>query len=74
MRPRRFWNRSGRRQCGNHLGSRRALVRRRRLWIEALEDRRLLATVQWDGGPLGDGTDWNDPANWAGDELPGPRR
>lgn len=26
------------------------------------------ATITWDGG--GDGTSWNDPANWAGDVLP----
>jgi hypothetical protein len=30
------------------------------------------ATVVWDGGPTGQGTDWLDPANWAGDVLPGP--
>ncbi|MCP5521845.1 MAG: hypothetical protein H7A46_09900 [Verrucomicrobiales bacterium] len=28
------------------------------------------ATVTWDGG--GDGTSWNDPANWVADTLPGP--
>ncbi|MEM9346461.1 MAG: PEP-CTERM sorting domain-containing protein [Planctomycetota bacterium] len=27
-------------------------------------------TVQWDGG--GDGINWEDPLNWAGDVLPGP--
>jgi len=39
-------------------------------FIEALEQRVLLATVAWDGG--GDGTSWNDPLNWGGDALPGP--
>jgi hypothetical protein len=38
--------------------------------IEHLEARQLLATIGWDGG--GDGTTLNDPANWAGDVLPGP--
>ena len=28
------------------------------------------ATVCWDGG--GDGVNWNDPANWCGDLVPGP--
>src|SRR4051794_41437954 len=43
--------------------NRRALHR-----AEALEARRLLSTVVWDGG--GDGENWNDPANWVGDNLP----
>jgi len=34
-----------------------------------LEDRRLLATVNWDGGGL-DGL-WHTPANWSGDQVPG---
>lgn len=28
------------------------------------------ATFVWDGGPTGKGTDWFDPANWAGDLVP----
>jgi hypothetical protein len=28
------------------------------------------ATVVWDGGPTGKGTDWFDPVNWSGDFLP----
>ncbi|WP_372898210.1 hypothetical protein, partial [Stieleria sp.] len=36
--------------------------------FEKLEDRHLLATVQWDGG--GDGTRWHDPLNWDSDALP----
>jgi len=36
--------------------------------FESLEDRRLLATVNWDGG--GDATSWLDPLNWDTDELP----
>ena len=35
---------------------------------EALEPRRLLAAVSWDGG--GDGTSWNDPLNWSANTLP----
>ena len=35
---------------------------------EALEPRRLLAAVSWDGG--GDGTSWTDPLNWDGDAVP----
>ena len=38
--------------------------------FESLEPRRLLATINWDGG--GDGTSWHDDANWEGDLLPGP--
>jgi hypothetical protein len=40
----------------------------RRLWLERLEERAMLATVLWDGG--GNGTSWNDPLNWDGDALP----
>ncbi len=39
--------------------------------FEPLEDRRMLATVTWDGG--GDGVTWNDAANWdvgGADQLP----
>ena len=43
---------------------------RRPSGFERLEDRRLLATVVWDGG--GDGSQWDIAANWAGDVLPGP--
>jgi hypothetical protein len=39
-----------------------------RLRIESLEDRRLLATVTWDGG--GDGRLWSDPLNWDANSLP----
>lgn len=40
----------------------------KRLRIETLEDRHLLAVVSWDGG--GDGTSWNDRLNWDSDVLP----
>ena len=36
--------------------------------LEALESRRLLAAVAWDGG--GDGGSWTDPLNWDGDAVP----
>src|SRR5688572_12577537 len=35
----------------------------------ALEPRRLLAAVNWDGG--GNGTDWNDALNWSTNAFPG---
>ncbi|MEM8679379.1 MAG: Calx-beta domain-containing protein, partial [Planctomycetota bacterium] len=38
------------------------------LCLEALEARRVLATVTWDGG--GDGLSWSDPLNWDSDQLP----
>jgi fibronectin-binding autotransporter adhesin len=40
--------------------------------VEHLESRQLLATLSWDGGPSGTGTDWADPMNWVGDVVPGP--
>ena len=39
---------------------------------EPLEGRAMLATVAWDGGVLGTGTNFLDPVNWEGDVLPGP--
>src|SRR5258708_1253276 len=39
--------------------------------VELLEDRLAPATVSWDGGPAGTGTNWNTAANWVGDVLPG---
>ncbi len=36
---------------------------RRKLGIEWLEQRRLLAVIDWDGG--GDGKTWHDAANWS---------
>src|SRR5438105_4830369 len=38
--------------------------------IEALEERRLLSVVAWDGG--GDGVSWGDRLNWTNDQLPAP--
>jgi len=43
---------------------------RRWLAIEHLERRHLLAVITWDGG--GEDFDWNNPANWDTDQLPGP--
>src|SRR5262245_61761373 len=45
------------------------LKQNRRLFIESLEVRNLLAVVFWDGG--GDGTNWTNRFNWSGDQLPG---
>jgi hypothetical protein len=39
--------------------------------LERLEDRTVPATISWDGGPTGQGTNWLDAVNWAGDVLPG---
>lgn len=38
--------------------------------VQSLESRRMFATVNWDGGPSGEGTNFLDPVNWAGDALP----
>ena len=43
-------------------------TRRRRMYAEVLEDRRVLAAIAWDGG--GDGTTWNDPLNWDSNAVP----
>src|SRR3954454_4462307 len=44
--------------------------------LERLEDRAVPATITWDGGPGGNGTNWLDPVNWrdagGNDVLPGP--
>ena len=40
----------------------------RRAAVEALENRRLLAAVSWDGG--GDGSSWGDADNWSDDSVP----
>ncbi|MGD9723817.1 MAG: beta strand repeat-containing protein [Pirellulales bacterium] len=54
---------SGRRQC-IAAGFQPA----RRLRLEPLEARTVLAAVSWDGG--GDGSNWSDPLNWSGNALP----
>ncbi len=49
---------------------RRTRVTKHRLrGLESLEDRRLLALIVWDGE--GGDNVWSNPANWAGDVLPG---
>src|SRR5947208_906744 len=67
--PFRHRSEAARRRCA--AAARRLLFRSsfRRLQIETLEDRRLLAVVNWDGG--GDGKEWLDRFNWTGDALPG---
>ncbi|MCS7466898.1 hypothetical protein NZK35_09600 [Stieleria sp. ICT_E10.1] len=46
-----------------------ARKRSRKLRLETLENRRVLATILWDGGA---GTsNWHDADNWVGDVLPG---
>ena len=40
-----------------------------RLIFESLEERRMLATIDWSGAD--DGTTWNDGANWVGGQVPG---
>src|SRR5262245_10608881 len=44
--------------------------RRHRPGIERLEDRLAPATIVWDGGFNGNGSDWGAPQNWVGDVLP----
>ncbi len=39
--------------------------------FEALDERLCMAVVVWDGGPTGNGVNWHDAVNWAGDVLPG---
>lgn len=39
--------------------------------VEGLEDRTLLATFLWDGGPTGTGSTFGDAENWVGDIGPG---
>ncbi len=46
----------------------RQRVQKRRLMMEQLEDRRLLAVASWHGG--GDLL-WSNPQNWSNDQLPG---
>lgn len=46
---------------------RQAARRRRRLFLERLEERSLLATLTWDGSSS---AIWNDAANWVGDIAP----
>lgn len=46
---------------------RQAARRRRRLFLERLEERSLLATLTWDGSSS---ANWNDAANWVGDIAP----
>jgi fibronectin-binding autotransporter adhesin len=49
------------------LLARQAARRRRRLFLECLEDRSLLALLTWDGSSS---ANWSDPANWVGDIAP----
>ena len=53
-------------QRPNH---RQAMIgaRRRRMFLEQLEQRSLLATLTWDGSS---NNLWSNPANWAGDVAP----
>ena len=66
MRISRHVRRSRTRQHNQRRKSGRS--QKRRLLLESLEVRNLLATVGWDGG--GDGTSWHDPLNWDTDALP----
>jgi len=36
-----------------------------------LEDRAVPATMNWTGGPDGNGTNWSDPVNWSPAQVPG---
>lgn len=53
----------------NHRLARQAgPLRRRQLFLEHLEERRLLARLTWDGGGVNDR--WSTAANWVGDVAP----
>jgi hypothetical protein len=56
------------RRAHRHRPDRRYAARRLRL--ESLEDRRLLAVITWDGEA--GTTDWHDEANWSTNTVPGP--
>ena len=58
--------RKSRRRAKNR--DRTRAVSRRSLLFESLEDRRLLATIVWDGE--GGNSNWTTGANWAGDVAP----
>jgi hypothetical protein len=63
---------SGRRRASTSRNGRQATrnrLKKRRLILERLEDRLVLAQILWDGG--GDGVSWLDANNWTGDALPG---
>lgn len=48
----------------------RSKATRRQMFMEQLEDRRMLAAVSWTGG--GGDLLWSNPANWSTAQLPGP--
>lgn len=56
------------RRAHRHRPDRRYAARRLRL--ESLEDRRLLAEIAWDGEA--GTTDWHDEANWSTNTVPSP--
>src|SRR5262245_38624323 len=68
----RTWLRSWKPTRHTHAPRPRKPAAPRRMHVESLEDRLAPATILWDGGPGGAGVDWNVPANWVGDLLPGP--
>jgi hypothetical protein len=62
-------SRSGLRNKPRRRGGQYRELRRRLAMLETLEERHLLAALVWtgDGGDL----NWNNPANWSANELPG---
>ncbi len=54
-------------RCGS--SARRGSQACRRLALEPLEQRHMLAIVSWTGA--GDGMNWSDTSNWSGNQLPG---
>ena len=49
---------------------RRSVSRSRRLFVEHLEDRRLLTTSIWTGANAAVDVRWSDSANWQGNVVP----
>lgn len=53
----------------SHAARRPAAARRRKMFLEQLEDRALLAVLTWDGSAS---NLWSNPANWSSDVAPQP--
>ncbi|WP_425614644.1 autotransporter-associated beta strand repeat-containing protein [Anatilimnocola sp. NA78] len=57
----------GREESRAHLRNKLPAPRRRRLFLEQLEERSLLAVMVWDGSAS---ADWSNAQNWAGNVAP----
>ena len=66
-----FWNRLRTKSLKNQTARTSPASRKRRLFLEQMEERNLLATFTWDGGSTAD-NNWTTPENWFGDVAPSP--